>query len=806
MTNKVSLNTRQNESNSTITSLYSKTTLFVRRIPYDATNSEFEEFFSRIGPLRSCFLVKDKPNDTLINNSNINNSNDDISIVSPTINSKKLVFTVDIEKNKGFGFVQFVLAQDAEKALKELKKVKFRGKSTLKMEYATRKHEKPSVPLQKVTKRKFSSQDDNYNKEKMIKMEFIEKDDDRTIVLQGLPKDLTRKKIYKKVRKFGYVQDMKFPNGEDSTDIVHIIFKSAKDASDALTHLDGHIFHGSTMSAKLLNPFSKDKKGRLIVRNIPWQYREQELLNIFSKYGEVIEVNLPRKFIGGPLRGFAYIQYKNPEYAEKAINKLNETKHHGRAIAVDWALPKDKYLEAIGTRQIGSYYEEKIQQELDFEKVVDSQEDNDSIDDEMEQDEGEQEELNESDDESKNEQNKEEQEVDDYMNSTDESENENGNDHNKMSVEEASEEESDIIEIHNETPKNMYPPSEGTVLFIRNLSFDATEEELSNIFRPFGTLRYCVITIDHQTGRSRGTGFVCFKQKEHAEACLNEANKVNQETFNELELNNKKKKQKELIFKSILTADPSDSLANKFTLHGRVLSIVKAVDKNEAHKLMEMNQQRKRKEDKRNIYLMQEGMIFPDTPAAKLLTPSEVNKFVTSYSMRKNLLAKNPNLYISKTRLSIRNLPLTLDESELRILGKESIKKFKEEVENEERKDLTENEKIEGWNKKVVIKQAKIVRSKDRIDTATQKPRSKGYGFLEFTQHAHALAALRFLNNNPELFGEKKRLIVEFAVENFIVVKKRVEKLSNNKNGENKDDKSKKGVDTNNKKRKVSYK
>ncbi|PKY51240.1 RNA-binding domain-containing protein [Rhizophagus irregularis] len=780
-----SLNTNQNIFGSN-SSLCSKTTLFVRRIPYDATNSEFEEFFSSMGPLRSCFLVKDKEE---TNNALISNSISDDSIF-PSISSEKITFTKGMipvfkntEKNKGFGFVQFVLAQDAEKALKELKKVKFRGKGTLKMEYATKKHEKPPEAIQKIIKRKSSPQDDN-NKRKLIKMEFIEKDSDRTIVLQDLPKNLTRKKIYKKIRKFGYVQDMKFPNGENSTDIVHVIFKSVKDANDALLHLDGHTFHGLTMSAKLLSK-ANDKKGRLIVRNIPWQYREQELLKIFSRYGEVIEVNLPRKFIGGPLRGFAYIQYTNPKYAEKAIGELNETKHHGRTIAVDWALPKDKYLEAIGSRQIGKLDEERMQNNDSEEKGMgnDQEEDND-VEDEMEQDEDEQEEdniINEGDDELQY----EKQEVDDDMNYTNMSDNVSSVTENKIpgevnDKEKSSEDESDVIETHNEVPKMMYPLSKGTVLFIRNLSFDATDEELSNIFRPFGPLRYCVITIDHQTGRSRGTGFVCFKQKEHAEACLDEARKSNQEMFSEWEVNNKKKKRKEIIFKSILTADPSDSLANKFTLHGRVLSIVKAVDRNEADKLTKMNQQRKRKEDKRNVYLMQEGVIFPNTKAAKLLTPSEVNKFVASYSMRKNLLAKNPNLYISKTRLSIRNLPLTIDENKLRILGKESIKKFKEEVESKERKDLTENEKI-GWNKKVVIKQAKIVRAKDRIDTVTQKPRSKGYGFLEFAQHAHALAALRYLNNNPELFGEKKRLIVEFAVENFIIVKKRLARLGNNK-------------------------
>jgi len=34
------------------------------------------------------------------------------------------------------------------------------------------------------------------------------------------------------------------------------------------------------------------------------------------------------------------------------------------------------------------------------------------------------------------------------------------------------------------------------------------------------------------------------------------------------------------------------------------------------------------------------------------------------------------------------------------------------------------------------------MRSPDRVD-ANGQPRSKGYGFVEFVEHAHALAALR---------------------------------------------------------------
>ncbi|CAJ0905919.1 11819_t:CDS:2 [Entrophospora sp. SA101] len=277
------------------------------------------------------------------------------------------------------------------------------------------------------------------------------------------------------------------------------------------------------------------------------------------------------------------------------------------------------------------------------------------------------------------------------------------------------------------------------VLFIRNLSFDATEEELSEIFLPYGELVYCVITRDKETGHSRGTGFVNFKETQDANNCLLD--------------------KKELTYhKSILTPDPSDSKVQKFTLQGRVLSIVKAVDRTEAKKLMENNKVKRQSQDKRNLYLMKEGVIFPDTFAAKNLPKSEFNKRFDSFTYRKNLLTKNPNLYISKTRLSIRNLPLTVDERQLKELAINSIQKFKNEVKNDEREDLSAGEKSEGWNKKVHIIQAKIIRSKDRIDPKTQKPKPKGYGFIETTYHSHALAILRYLNNNPEIYGDGKRL------------------------------------------------
>lgn len=58
------------------------------------------------------------------------------------------------------------------------------------------------------------------------------------------------------------------------------------------------------------------------------------------------------------------------------------------------------------------------------------------------------------------------------------------------------------------------------------------------------------------------------------------------------------------------------------------------------------------------------------------------------------------------------------------------------------------------------------MRDADRVDQSGQK-RSKRYGFVEFVEHDVALAALRQLNNNPDVFTKDSRPIVEFAIEDM---------------------------------------
>ena len=55
-------------------------------------------------------------------------------------------------------------------------------------------------------------------------------------------------------------------------------------------------------------------------------------------------------------------------------------------------------------------------------------------------------------------------------------------------------------------------------LYVGNIPYSTTEDELQATFAPYGSLREVKIIMDRETGRSRGFAFVTFDRREGAEA------------------------------------------------------------------------------------------------------------------------------------------------------------------------------------------------------------------------------------------------------------------------------------------------
>ena len=61
-------------------------------------------------------------------------------------------------------------------------------------------------------------------------------------------------------------------------------------------------------------------------------------------------------------------------------------------------------------------------------------------------------------------------------------------------------------------------------LFVGNLSFDTTENDLRDAFAAHGTVEEVKLMTDRDTGRPRGFGFVTMSTAEEAQAAINALN------------------------------------------------------------------------------------------------------------------------------------------------------------------------------------------------------------------------------------------------------------------------------------------
>ena len=81
---------------------------------------------------------------------------------------------------------------------------------------------------------------------------------------------------------------------------------------------------------------------RLFVGNLSYQTMENDLQDYFSQAGAVNSVNLMMDKMTGKSRGFAFIEFANPDEANKAIEEFHNKEFQGRALTVNIARPREE--------------------------------------------------------------------------------------------------------------------------------------------------------------------------------------------------------------------------------------------------------------------------------------------------------------------------------------------------------------------------------------------------------------------------------------------------------------------------------
>ncbi|EFA01819.1 RNA-binding protein 28 [Tribolium castaneum] len=423
----------------------------------------------------------------------------------------------------------------------------------------------------------------------------------------------------------------------------------------------------------------KEKRARLVIRNLPFEATEENLKEHFAQFGEVQEVKVLKKE-DGKLVGCGFVQFKLVQKAAKARHHLNGKPFLGREIEVDFALAKNKY-KTEDKKEIKEEDEVKVKEE-----PVDVDES---------------------------------QEVAEEVKSEDEAEGIGSDSEQKKTDSEDNEGVSDEEEEEQEPPvkKPKFESNdvtEGKTIFIKNVPFTATNDDIKQCMSQFGPLYYALICVDKYTEHSKGTAFVKFRNAEDAQKAL--------------------------------------EAGTELTLLGNVLDCHRALGRDEVRKKAETKKEEKTApKDSRNLYLVKEGVILAGGKAAEGVSASDMAKRLQLEQYKTQML-RNLNMFVSRERLVIHNLPPSWDDKKLHILVKNNSPKNS------------------------VIREARIMRDLKNVD-ADGVGRSKEFGFVTFNRHEDALATLRALNNNPNIFSAHKRPIVAFSIENRAMIKAKQKRL-----------------------------
>ncbi|KAJ3658933.1 hypothetical protein Zmor_010646 [Zophobas morio] len=433
----------------------------------------------------------------------------------------------------------------------------------------------------------------------------------------------------------------------------------------------------------------KQKRARLIVRNLPFEANEETLRKHFEKFGELEDVKILKKE-DGKLVGCGFIQYKLVQKAAKARHHLNGKPFMGRTINVDFALSREKFENAQKVK-IKQENKVKIKEELVYadeiqEAVIEIK----SKSEDIKGDKGE-EDTEISDEEG-------ESEDKDIEESDEEEEEEESSD--EPSVKKPKFESNDVVE--------------GRTVFIKNVPFSATNDDLKECMKQFGPIYYALICVDKFTEHSKGTAFVKFCNAEDAEKAL--------------------------------------TAGTELTLLGNVLDCQRSLAGNEVREKTSAKKQDKTvTKDSRNLYLVKEGVILVGSQAAEKVSASDMAKRLQLEQYKTQML-RNLNMFVSRERLIVHNLPASWDDNKLR--------------------DLIKN----NSPKNSFIKEARVMRDMRTVD-ASGVGKSKEFGFVTFAKHEDAIATLRALNNNPYIFSAHRRPIVAFSIENRAMVKAKQKRL-----------------------------
>jgi nucleolar protein 4 len=683
-------------------------TVFVRFVP--PTNvirrHHVEDLFSQCGPIKKSSIIHTTAKQDTTDVDDEFNHKNDTNITTNT--------TTPATTTSSYGFVKYTTPEDAELASIQLQNriIKIDGVSiTVKVELA---------------KKQIIDHETVKNKNKKYKNQQQQHDHD-------------------------HEDDVEIDNNNKNDHDKH--------------HLDDNISNEKDIK----------KTNRLILRNLSFYAKESDIRNALQPFGNIIDIHIPKvivdtnsmkSMLGNDKkssilkpthRGFAFVTFENEKDAELCIQQhSSDIIIKERVVQISQSLHKTAYTQLQQSSNTNSTSTNASPNKKQHTKTTNDM-DVDDVDENEEEEED----------------NDEEEDEDDNESETDE----NGDDDRGTFSSKK------VDKDHKEQVKDDNAITEGRCLFVRNLPFDCTRHDIFETFRTFGYVTSIFIVkteAGNNTTLPKGTAFVTFQKQDHAKKALESSKASTTTTITNDTTNFISQRTATTVSSDNTLQMNADASSGGIVLKGRRLLVDVAVDKETASTLTgsEKNADKIGFKDRRNLYLKNEGRVDNNESKGLMiwdeLPENDKLKRQTAWS-EKNTKLRSPLFYINPFRLSIRNLSKNIDEVALKKLiviairrglyenklvnADDQIAHWRASGEYTTRDILAKIQEGDANNVGIIplfdeknIKQyvPSLHIHRDVVSGGNKNiAPSRGFGFVEFQHHTHALACLRELNNNP---------------------------------------------------------
>jgi len=206
--------------------------------------------------------------------------------------------------------------------------------------------------------------------------EEIMEENKRTIYISNVPKDINVKDVKKIFKEYGEIESMRLRgivpkdpqmslkvaaitkkiHPKVQTVVLYVKYKDESMARKALV-MNGKKLEDNIICVDMAITEKKDPKKAVILGNLPYKTKENDLHEHFAQCGEIKSVRLIRDRRTGLVKGFGYINFANEDSVELAL-KLNNSEFLKRKIRVKKCFNLDSSKSANRKRQRTAQHQE----------------------------------------------------------------------------------------------------------------------------------------------------------------------------------------------------------------------------------------------------------------------------------------------------------------------------------------------------------------------------------------------------------------------------------------------------------------